>query len=265
MTILNSILYHRDDPDPKLVVANHSTYARDGWSIFEPSSHVKFIVYGLISFFLYVLAQLPAYYNIKVNVDLITDAVTFEDPETQKRVKVPRWLYGPGYHFAHDAHHDTEAAAAAGFSSCEDAKVAAKAEGFDDFSVARKTIFTRWRAHVKEVKDTIPVAYQAELLAKMAKHDVSSGSEYVAQLDRWVTNRNYRCECCYDLFWTLLQYSYFSQRWQTMHAWMLLLPMTELRVPKRRVVQENRSGNAKAKTVSHSNIKSNIIFTDKII
>lgn len=132
-----------DSPDPKVIKADHSTYTRDGWSVFEPISHVKFIVYNLISFFLFVMAQLPVYYKIRVNVDLITDAVSYEDPDTHERETVPRWFYGPGYHFSHDAHEDHVAAAAAGFSSCEDAMVQVAVEGFDDFSTARTTLLKR--------------------------------------------------------------------------------------------------------------------------
>lgn len=138
------------------------------------------------------MAQLPAFYKIRVNVDMITDAVTFEDPDTHERVSIPRWLYGPGYHYSHDAHHDPTAAAAANFTSCEDARTQAAADGFEDFSVARTTIFSRWSTYVRNMTRSIPIAARADLLAKIAKNDVSTGDEYVAHLDQWINDHELR-------------------------------------------------------------------------
>lgn len=44
----------------------------------------------------------------------------------------------------------------------------------------------------------IPIAYRAEPLAKIAKKDVSSGAEYVAELDR-INHRQYRGEWQFGL------------------------------------------------------------------
>lgn len=174
-----------------MVTNGHTTYAKDGWSIFETVSHIKYMVYGCVTIFLYVMNLLPVFLHVQVNVDMITDAVSYYNPDANKRETCPRWTYGPGYHYSHDAHHNAEAAAAAGFSSCAAARKAAKAEGFPNFKEARSDIFSEWIEYEKQAMRTIPVVQHAELIAKIARSDVSTGPEFIAKYDKWLSNNGY--------------------------------------------------------------------------
>lgn len=80
---------------PTIQHINHSTYARDGRSIFNHKSHMAFFVYSLIYVLIFFLSQLPDDYRIEVDVERICAAITFLNEKGQREA-VPDWVLGPG-------------------------------------------------------------------------------------------------------------------------------------------------------------------------
>ncbi|KAJ7479009.1 hypothetical protein FB451DRAFT_1172132 [Mycena latifolia] len=75
---------------------NRSTFIREGVKMMDAQALLAFVVHNLILFCFYVLQQLPKAWEVRLDLDLFTKAITFKRSDGC-RVNTGQWALAPGH------------------------------------------------------------------------------------------------------------------------------------------------------------------------